>query len=87
MKTAVKLNRTLAGVREALFDQIDALRAGTSDSETSTAVAILARGIIDSAKLQLEFEKAWAEKKIADKLRAIELVPSLEDKRASAGDE
>lgn len=84
MKIAVKLNRTLAGVREALFDQIDALRAGTADTETSKAVAELAKGILDSAKIQLEFEKAWADKKIADKLRAIELVPSLEDKRAAS---
>lgn len=78
MNKPVKLNRTLAGVREALFDEMDRLRAGTSEAKDSAVIALLAKGIIDSASLQLQFEKAWHEKKISDRLRAIELVPGID---------
>lgn len=82
MTTPAKHNRTLAGLREALFEELDRLREGTSEPKKAAAIALIAKNILDSASLQLQFEKAWADKKIADKLRAIELVPSLENKRA-----
>lgn len=76
------LNRTLAGVREALFEELDRLRNGECDVKRAAATALLCKGIIDSAALQLQYEKAWQEKKISDKLRAIELVPGLEEPSA-----
>ena len=78
--TRKKTTRTLAGLRESLFDAIDGLRGGTLDTETARAIAELGKGIITSASLQLDYERAWADKKISDKLRAVELVPTLEHK-------
>lgn len=71
--------RTLAGLRESLFETLDRLRDGQIDPKEAATVALLAKGILDSAALQLQFEKAWSAKQIADKLRAVELVPSLTD--------
>lgn len=76
-----KLNRTLAGVREALFDALDRLREGTIEPPEAKATADLCKGIVDSASLQLDYEKAWGQKLIGDKLKAIELVPSLEQQK------
>jgi hypothetical protein len=73
-----KLNRTLAGVREALFDALDRLRDGTMEPTEAKATAELCKGIVESASLQLDYEKAWGQKLIGDKLRAVALVPSLE---------
>ncbi len=50
--------RTSAGLRDALFDEIDALRRGDGDPQRATAVARLAINIIASAKLDLDFHKA-----------------------------
>lgn len=71
MKT--KLTRTLAGLREALFDELDLLRSGQTDYKRAAATAALAKGILDATSLQLQYEKAWREKKVGDRLRTIEL--------------
>lgn len=78
--TRKKTTRTLAGLRESLFEAIDALREGSIDKETARAIAELGKGIITSASLQLDYEKAWHDKKISERLRAVELVPELEHK-------
>lgn len=75
-----KTARTLAGVREAMFEAIDALREGRINADSARATAELGKTIITSASLQLEYEKAWADKKISERLRAVELVPELEHK-------
>lgn len=48
--------RTNAGLRDALFDEIDAIRAGTSNPTRANAVAKTAATIIDSARLDLEVQ-------------------------------
>jgi len=78
--TRKKTTRTLAGLRESLFEAIDALRDGSITQEQARAIAELGKGIITSAALQLDYERAWADKKIGDRLRAVELVPELEHK-------
>jgi hypothetical protein len=75
-----KLNRTLAGVREALFDALDQMREGTLEPQHARSTVEICKGIVDAASLQLDYEKAWHEKKIGDKLRGIELVPQLESR-------
>lgn len=75
MNTPKKLSRTLAGVREALFDALDALRNGSMEPAAARATVDLCKGIVDAASLQLDYEKAYGEKKIGNALRSIELVP------------
>lgn len=72
-----KTARTLAGLRETLFDELDRLRAGTIDQRRVRSTCDLAKSILTAAQLQLAYEKAWHEKKISDKLRTVELVPKL----------
>lgn len=73
MSKSKNLTRTLAGLREALFDELDRLRSGESDYKRAAATAALAKGILDATSLQLQYEKAWHEKKIGAKLKSIEL--------------
>lgn len=40
------IKRTSAGLRDALFDEIDALRRGDGDSQRATAIARLASNVI-----------------------------------------
>ena len=50
--------RTSAGLRDALFDEIDAMRRGDGDPQRAIAVARLASSIINAAKLELDFRRA-----------------------------
>lgn len=54
------VNRTSAGLRNALFDEIDALRRGEGDPQRALAVAQLAKGILQTAKLEYQFKQAGA---------------------------
>lgn len=77
------LPRTLSGVREALFDALDRLRAGDMKVDEARSTAELCKGIIASAAIQLDFEQAYAKKQIGKDLLRVELVPPNEkDRRA-----
>jgi len=45
--------RTSAGLRDALFDELDRVRAGTSNPTCANAVAKLASGVIESVRMEL----------------------------------
>lgn len=47
--------RTSLGLRDALFDELDALRAGTSNPQKSQATAKLAVQIINSVKMEIDY--------------------------------
>ena len=47
--------RTTQGLRDVLFDEIDELRSGKGDADKSMAVANLAKQIINTAKVELDF--------------------------------
>jgi hypothetical protein len=48
-------DRTTQGLRDILFDEIDELRSGKGDAAKSMAVANLAKQIINTAKVELDF--------------------------------
>lgn len=50
-----KIVRTGSGLRDAMFDELDALRAGTSNPQMAQAVAKLACQIVNSVKAEIEF--------------------------------
>lgn len=50
----VKVARTSAGLRTALFDELDALRAGTTTPLKANATAGLARGIIELVRTEMD---------------------------------
>lgn len=52
-----KVNRTSAGLRDAIFDEIDAIRNGTSNPTRANAVAKLATGVVETIRMEMEVEK------------------------------
>lgn len=51
------VSRTSAGLRDALFDEIDAIRNGSSNPTRANAVAKLATGIADTVRMEIEVAK------------------------------
>lgn len=49
--------RTSAGLRDALFDELDALRTGTSNPAKANAVAKLADQVVATVKMELDVQK------------------------------
>lgn len=49
--------RTSQGLRDALFDEIDAIRAGTSNPTKANAVAKLASTVVDTVRMEVEVRK------------------------------
>jgi hypothetical protein len=57
------VERTSAGLRSALFDELDALRSGSSNAAKANAVAKLASQVIDTVKMELEVHRHLAKAK------------------------
>ena len=49
--------RTSAGLRDALFDELDALRNGSTNPAKANAVAKLADQVIATVKMELDVQK------------------------------
>lgn len=63
--------RTSAGLRDALFDELDGLRAGTTNPARASSTAKLATSIIDTVRMEMDVHKHVAKfsgKEGADKL-------------------
>ncbi len=52
--------RTGEGLRDVLFDEIDSLRSGRGDRRRALAVANLAQQIINTVKVELDYERHLA---------------------------
>jgi hypothetical protein len=46
--------RSSAGLRDALFDELDAIRSGKSNPTRANAVAKLAAGIVETVRMELD---------------------------------
>jgi hypothetical protein len=51
------MDRTSAGLRNALFDEIDSLRAGSSNPARARSLAMLANTALKSVEVEIEFHK------------------------------
>lgn len=58
-----KVERSSSGLRNALFDELDAIRNGSSTPSRAKAVATLAAQIVDVVKLEIEVAKHAADQK------------------------
>lgn len=74
------IDRSMDGLREALFDALDQLRAGTIDHIQARAISGVAMTIIKSAEVQIEYEQARLESKVPKNLPAMPLTPLLPKK-------
>lgn len=57
MSKTPEVIRTSIGLRDALFDEIDALRNGESNPSRASAMSKLAVQIINSAKMEAQFQQ------------------------------
>lgn len=57
IESAPAVNRTSAGLRSAIFDEIDAIRNGTSNPTRANAVAKLAGSIVETVRMEIEVQK------------------------------
>ena len=55
--TQPKVSRTSAGLRDAIFDEIDAIRNGRSNPTRANAVAKLANGIVETVRMEIDVQK------------------------------
>lgn len=51
------VTRTSAGLRDAIFDEIDAIRSGASNPTRANAIAKLAVGIVETVRLEVDVQK------------------------------
>lgn len=54
---APPIARTSAGLRDAIFDEIDAVRAGLSNPTRANAIAKLAMGIVETVRMEIDVQK------------------------------
>ena len=57
--------RTTQGLRDVLFDEIEELRGTDGNPEKSMAVANLAKQIINTAKVELDFQRLISQSEAA----------------------
>jgi hypothetical protein len=51
------MKRTSVGLRDALFDEIDSLREGSSNAARARSLAMLANTALKSVEVEIEFHK------------------------------
>jgi len=56
-KISNEMERTSKGLRDVLFDELDALRHGKSSPTQSNAVAKLAGSVVETVKMEIEAQK------------------------------
>jgi hypothetical protein len=56
-KPVKAIARTSAGLRDAIFDEIDAIRNGKSNPTRANAVAKLATGVIETVRMEMEVQR------------------------------
>jgi len=75
-----KTVRSTKGLRDALFDEMDALREGKTTPHISSAMSKLAVQIINSVRLEIEYQKHVAS--TTDMNESLALSPILLGKAA-----
>lgn len=75
MPDARAVERTMAGLRQALFETLEDLRAGKVKAQDATAIVGVANAVLKTVSVQLQFEKLKNEQKAPVRLAAMPLVP------------
>lgn len=66
MKAMESVPKTIEGLRDALFDEINLLRSGQSSLQQARAVSQLAAQAIDSIRVQIQYGRLLLEQKDAN---------------------
>jgi len=73
------IDRSAAGLRDALFGVLENLRDNKIDHQQARAAANVAQQIIKSAEVQMEFEVKKLESQLPQHLGEMRLTPPLKD--------
>lgn len=52
-----QVSRSTSGLREALFEEMDALRSGASNAQRARSIAMMANSILQSVQVEIEYHK------------------------------
>lgn len=52
-----RVTRSSAGLRDAIFDEIDAIRDGTGNPTRANAVAKLAATVVETVRMEIEVQR------------------------------
>lgn len=70
--------RTSAGLRTALFDELDGLRKGTVNATRANAVAKLATTIVETVRMELDVAKYAERNKLSPQRAAKSLTTAVD---------
>lgn len=70
-ETRPEVSRTSAGLRDALFDELDDLRGGRTNATKANATAKLAGSIISTVEMELEVHKTMSRMKEHPETKAL----------------
>lgn len=73
MSEAKKIQRTMAGLRETLFETLEDLRAGKVDAKDANAIVGVSTAILKCVSVQLDFERAKNDEKAPNRLPSMPL--------------
>lgn len=51
------ITRSTTGLRTALFEEMEALRSGTSSAQRARSIAMMANSILQSVQVEIEYHK------------------------------
>lgn len=71
------IQRSGAGLRDAMFDVLERVRDGRMDKAEAMAMANVARVIIESAELQMEFDANVKDDTLPPTMGDMPMVPAL----------
>lgn len=66
-KELIAIPKTIEGLRDALFDEINAIREGKSNPQKARSIALLANKVIDSLRVQIQYGRLVNETSKYDK--------------------
>lgn len=72
-----KMDRSMDGLREYLFDALDRLRNGKIDAAQAKHVATISMTLIRSVEVQMKFEALKLESKQPGHLPTMPLIPKI----------
>lgn len=71
------IERSMSGLRDALFDMMEALKAGDVDEKVARTFSQLAISAIKATEVQIEFERLRLDSKVPGHLPDMRLTPPL----------
>lgn len=77
MTIPAKVERSMDGLREYLFDALDKLREGRIDAAQAKHVATISMTLIRSVEVQMAYESLKLQSKVPGALPAMPLIPKI----------